>query len=159
MVTREPICLDNTDPVLLEKVLGFLYTGNYTVGRLIPEAQDPQLDSDTECAKESLITSISKVQAPNQLASEVEEATDEITIHSSENTISRVQEIKHGGSHDRRAFPLLCLAIPMFTYSVHVRYITCRITNNRAAWILCWSRVGGEDATTTGQCGNPSGAS
>ncbi|KAL3482997.1 hypothetical protein BJX62DRAFT_92309 [Aspergillus germanicus] len=74
--TREPICLDNTDTVLLEKVLEFLYTGTYTVGRLIPEAHDPQLDSDTECAK---------VHAPNQLAPDVEESTDEITLHNSEN--------------------------------------------------------------------------
>ncbi|KAL4918679.1 hypothetical protein BDW62DRAFT_180758 [Aspergillus aurantiobrunneus] len=79
--THEPICLDNTDPVLLEKVLEFLYTGNYTLGRPIPKAQGPQLDSDTECAKESLITSISKGHDPNQLSSEVEEAI----IHSSEN--------------------------------------------------------------------------
>ncbi|CBF73627.1 hypothetical protein AN7973.2 [Aspergillus nidulans FGSC A4] len=83
--TREPICLDNTDPVLLEKVLEFLYTGNYTVRRLIPEAQDPQLNSNTECAKESLIMSISKVHAPDQLASQVEEATNEISMRNSEN--------------------------------------------------------------------------
>ena len=85
--THEPICLDNTDPVLFEKVLEFLYTGNHTLGRLIPKAQDPQLDSDTECAKESLITSISKGHDPDQLASEVEEAADEIIIHSSENIV------------------------------------------------------------------------
>ncbi|KAL2859768.1 uncharacterized protein BJX67DRAFT_376056 [Aspergillus lucknowensis] len=60
--TREPIRLDNTDAVLLEKVLEFQYTGNYSVGRLIPETQDPQLNCDTG----------------------LEEATDEITIHSSE---------------------------------------------------------------------------
>lgn len=38
-----------------------------------------------ECAKDSSITSISKGHAPNQLASEVEEATNKIIIHGSEN--------------------------------------------------------------------------
>jgi hypothetical protein len=75
-------------------VLEFLYTGNYTVGRLIPRAQDPQLNSDTECAKGSLITSISGVHAPNQPATEVEEVTNEITIHSSEN----IAQDRMGGS-------------------------------------------------------------
>ncbi|KAL5333676.1 BTB/POZ protein [Aspergillus crustosus] len=84
--TQEPICLDNTDPVLIERVLEFLYTGKYTLGHLTPEARDPQLDSDTERANESLITSTSEGHAPNQLASNEEEAAGEIIEHSSKNT-------------------------------------------------------------------------
>lgn len=48
------------------------------------EDRDPQLNSNTGCAKGSLIMSISGTHAPNQFASEVDEATDEIIIHGSE---------------------------------------------------------------------------
>ncbi|KAL5332136.1 BTB/POZ protein [Aspergillus crustosus] len=119
--TRDPIRLDNTDPVLLEKVLEFLYTGNYTVGRLIPEAQDPQLDSDTECAKESLITSISRVHAPNQLATEVEEATDKITIHSSENIVQDPMDGSNQSNQEDAVEPVIDPSAECPPYYFHMR--------------------------------------
>jgi hypothetical protein len=43
-------------------------------------------------------------------------------------TTSRVQELKDGGSHNRRAFPLLCPGYFPVYYSVHIR---SHLTNNQ----------------------------
>ncbi len=68
-------------------MLEFLYTGNYTVGCLIPEAGDPQLDNDMYGVCERFVDNVYLERACSESAcvSEVEEATSEIILHSSEN--------------------------------------------------------------------------
>ncbi|KAF5856796.1 hypothetical protein ETB97_006724 [Aspergillus alliaceus] len=78
------INLNDKSPVLVEKVLEFLYTGNYTIGHHTLEEEDPKFDGDgglekdTEHAGESSINDTS-----GEHASEIHDISNE---HGLENT-------------------------------------------------------------------------
>ncbi|KAL5051344.1 hypothetical protein BDW71DRAFT_202526 [Aspergillus fruticulosus] len=87
---KEPVCLDNRDPVLIEKVLEFLYTGNYTIGYLAPEVRSPPfprdrgLKLDTEQTSEPVVSCIPGEHAPAE-PTPAAEANNETTTSSPEN--------------------------------------------------------------------------
>ncbi|KAJ0413315.1 hypothetical protein BJY00DRAFT_63753 [Aspergillus carlsbadensis] len=73
---KEPIHLDGTDPVLVEKVLEFLYTDSYTIGYISPQARYPPVDSSR---RPELETEHAEEHAATEVVSESEEASNKAT--------------------------------------------------------------------------------
>ncbi|KAL2871606.1 BTB/POZ domain-containing protein [Aspergillus lucknowensis] len=94
---KEPIRLDNTDPVLIEKVLEFLYTGNYTIGHFM---SDGGLELDTKHAEESLMNCTLGEHSPTETAPEAGEATDETTTPSLDNIAQVLVDEKDPSNQD-----------------------------------------------------------
>ncbi|RAL15184.1 BTB/POZ domain-containing protein [Aspergillus homomorphus CBS 101889] len=73
---KDPIHLDNTDPVLVEKVLEFLYKDSYTIGYISPQARYPPVDSSR---RPEIETEHAGEHAATEVVSESGEGTNEDT--------------------------------------------------------------------------------
>jgi hypothetical protein len=93
--TENLIRLDEKDPFLVEKMLEFLYTGNYTLRcdtrkSEIPRAAGEEAsEMDTEPAREPTVDTPSENDDIDEPAADIEEPTDETAMPAEEDTAER----------------------------------------------------------------------
>ncbi|KAI2994449.1 hypothetical protein CBS147346_10487 [Aspergillus niger] len=90
--TKGSICLDDKSPVLIEKVLEFLYTGNYTLGYRTTKTLTPPTDDNegprmnTNHTRDPLIYFPSRRRATDEYAAEMEELANDAAVAAVENS-------------------------------------------------------------------------